>query len=79
MSKIFPQVYLKFDLKYFYSIIFRVLLLSKQMNSNNLYITTSCIPYNIYSYSYIITVIVYPFYRESLVTNLDIAKGYNSH
>ena len=27
MSKIFPKIYLKFDLKYFHSIVFKVLLL----------------------------------------------------
>ena len=64
MSTIFPKIYLKFDLKCFHSI---VLLFSglyygvvtKQMNSNKHYITTFCIPCNIYSYSYVITVTIY--------------------
>ena len=64
MSKIFPKIYVKFDLKYFHSIIplsseFYYCVITKQMNSNKHYITIFCIPYNIYSYSYIITVIVY--------------------
>ena len=60
MSKIFPKIYLKFNLKCFYSIVFRILLLCcHQTNSNKYYITTSCIPCNTYSYSNAITVTVY--------------------
>ena len=63
MSKIFPKIYLKFDLKCFHSIVFKFCycVIIKQMNSNKNYITTSCIPCNTYSYfySYIIIIIVY--------------------
>ena len=58
MSKIFSKIYLKFDLKCFHSIIFRDVV-TKQMNSNKYYITTFCIPCNIYSHSHVITVTVY--------------------
>ena len=63
MSKIFPKIYLKFDLKYFlkyfHSIFFKVLFVTKQMNSNKYYSTISYNHCNTYSYSYVITVIVY--------------------
>ena len=59
MSKIFPKIYLKFDLKCFHSIVFKVLFVTKQMNSNKYYSIISCIHCNTYSYSYVITVIVY--------------------
>ena len=44
MSKIFPKIYVKFDLKYFHSIIplsswFYYCVITKQMNSNKHYIT----------------------------------------
>ena len=61
MSKISPKIYLKFDLKIFHSIVFKVLfcVVTKQMNSNKYYIITSCILCNIYFYSYVITVTIY--------------------
>ena len=64
MIKIFPKIYIRFDLKYFHSIVFRVLfcVVTKQMNSNKYYITTSCIHCNTYSYSYVTTVTIYQTY-----------------
>ena len=59
MSKIFPKIYLKFDLKCFNSIIFKDVV-TKQMNSNMHYITTFYIPCNIHSYSDVITITIYP-------------------
>ena len=61
MSKIFLKIYLKFDLKCFHSIVYRVLLLCchRTNDSNKHYITSFCIPYNIYSYSYVITATIY--------------------
>ena len=59
MSNIFPKIYLKFDLKYFHSIVFKVLFVTKQMNSNKYYSTISYNHCNTYSYSYVITVTVY--------------------
>ena len=46
MNKIFPKICLKF---YFN--------VTKQMNGNKYYDTTSCIPYNAYPYSYVITML----------------------
>ena len=48
MRKIFPKIYLKL-----YSNV------TKQVNNNKYYITTSLIPCNIYLYSYVITITVY--------------------
>ena len=67
MSKIFPKIYVKFDLKYFHSIIplssgFYYCVITKQMNSNKYYIAASCIPYNTYFYSYVITITIYQLY-----------------
>ena len=61
MSKIFSKIYLKFDLKFFHSIVFRVYycVVIKQMNSNKYYIIASCITCNTYFYSYVITVTIY--------------------
>ena len=58
MSKIFPKIYLKFDLKCFNSIIFKDVV-TKQMNSDMHYITTFYIPCNIHSYSDVITTTIY--------------------
>ena len=65
MSKIFPKIYFNFEKKNafiplspgFYYYVF-----PKQMNSNMYYITTSFIPCNTYSYSYVITVTIYQTY-----------------
>ena len=62
MSKIFPKIYLKFDLKYFHSIVFKVLFVTKQRNNNKYYSTISCNHCNTYSYSYVITITAYPTY-----------------
>ena len=48
MYKIFPKIYLKL-----YSNV------TKQMNSNKYYITTSLIPCNTHLYSYVIIITVY--------------------
>ena len=48
MRKIFPKIYLKL-----YSNV------TKQVNNNKYYITTSLIPCNTYLYSYVITITVY--------------------
>ena len=67
MSKIFPKIYLKFDLKCFHplSLRFYYCVVTKQMNCNKYYIIAFCIPYNIYSYSYVITVTVYQTHPKS--------------
>ena len=61
MSKIFLKINVKFDLKCSQYIVYKDLycVVTKLMNSNEYYITTSCIPYNTYSYSYVIIIIVY--------------------
>ena len=65
MSKIFPKIYLNFDIKCFHSIVFTLqgiiinCVITKQINSNKYYITTSCVLCNTYFYFYVITVIVY--------------------
>ena len=63
MSKIFPKIYLKFDLKCFHFIVFRFYycVIIKKINSNKNYITTFCISCNTYSYSYscVITITIY--------------------
>ena len=74
MSKIFPKIYLKFDLKCFHplSLRFYYCVATKQVNNNNYYITTYCIPYNTYSYSYIITVTFYqmcPYFDSGMTSN----------
>ena len=59
MSKTFPKIYLKFDLKFFISLFsrFYYYVITKQINNNKYYIITSCIPRNIYFY--VITITVY--------------------
>ena len=75
MSKIFPKIYLKFDLKCFHSIVFTVLycVVTKQVNNNNYYyITTFCISCNTYSYSYVITVTfcqMCPYFDSGMTSN----------
>ena len=62
MSKIFLKIYLNFEEKNAFiplSSGFYYYIVTKQMNSNKYYTTTSFISCNTYSYSHVITVIVY--------------------
>ena len=63
---------------------------TKQINRNINYITASCIPYNTYSYSYIIVVTIYqtsskfpkiikPFCSETFATNIIVAIIYSNN
>ena len=73
MSKIFSKIYIlsliyntfiPLFLGFYYCVV------TKQLNSNKYYITTSYIPYNTYFYSYVITVIVYQICLKSLTSTL---------
>ena len=57
MSYIFPKIYLKFDFNLLSSG-FYYYVVTKQMKSNKYYFTTYCIPYNTYSYFYVIIITV---------------------
>ena len=46
---------------------------TKQVNSNKYYITTSCIPCNTYSYSYVITITAYQMYHKLYMTRKAIS------